>query len=453
MNNVEILSLAFALSLLGYTVGTLLIGMPLPFPTLKRLGPALMKDSVFSLIMIALSSTIISIPVILYERLGLSWNHFDKWIAQRGLTIVSWKGGLIAASSFLARVTGEVAVESFLEPLSKSVNYSLLTLYAIFTLSIMVRYHYAKLILLGILLSSVPFKLSRWAGCYLIAFSVVFYVGMPLLPSFVDTYSSPIEEPKLGEDVIYASIKVLDAMNRPVPYVVITGRSLDGSLTLFRYTTGVSGIAGPKSLADGLPRGAFILEFEVLGEKIEVQDSYVNLTDYIAPFGSRALIVFTLRNVYVIDDRGVYVYDPNSVLTVLEESGGSRLKALARGYSSFFLLRPLDCEVFLENAQSVSENQTSYGSYYVIEEIVALDVDVPVDIHINECKAVEIDVYEPYNMLTSISAKDRLALLASQMILNYIVLPSAYLAILFTISSTLASLLSGMKGQLPLKLW
>lgn len=456
MNDAKLLAIAFALSLLTYTSGALITGSPLPFKNLKKLGPTLMKDSIFSMIMIALSSLIVALPVSLYERLGADWRLFDDWIYKRGLVLISWKGGLIAASSLISRVTGELAIESFLEPISKSINYSLLTLYTIFTLSLITRYHYAKLILLGVLLSSVPFKLARLAGCYLIAFSIVFYAGLPLLPVFVETYSSPVEFPNMSDDAMYCAFRILDRRGRPVPYAVVTGYDPESGVVLFRYTSNPSGLAIPKTFIDGVPKRPFAIKVEVFGELVDNVPNLVDLSyysNYSARFGNRIEVTITLDRVYVLDDNDVYLYDPGSAVLRLEGEPGGVLSVYVKELSPIYLLHPVGCDVAIENAETRQEEYTAYGLMFAKREITAIDYEKPVRLSIGRCEAGPIDVYQPYNVLANLSMGDRLAMTASQIILNFIVLPSVYIAILFTITSSLASLLSGSRGQIPIKLW
>jgi hypothetical protein len=74
-------------------------------------------------------------------------------------------------------------------------------------------------------------------------------------------------------------------------------------------------------------------------------------------------------------------------------------------------------------------------------------------ISVKHCSAPSIDLYRPYTLSTGLSVKDRLAQTASQILLNYVVLPAVYVAILLSITSALAYTLSGARDKLPLKPW
>lgn len=453
MSEQELLLLAAALSALTYNLGALLLGMPLPFPTIKRLGPALMKDALFSLIAVGLSSLIISIPTAIYQRLNADWGLFDGWIAQRALLLVSMRAGVSLASGLLSGVAGDLAVESVVEPFSKSINYSLLTLYTILSLSFIVRYHYVKFIVLGILLSSVPLKLARGAGCYLIAFSIVFYAGAPLMPLFVDNFSTPTENLSINSDVTQGAIRVTDYYGRPVANAVISGYDLNTGELLFRYITGGAGTTSLRSPLDGLPSSRpYRLEAEVFGENVGVEPAVVDPSIYQRLFGGRAELNVNLTNLVVLRDN-VYLIFPFNGIERIERNDEETVVYLNGSDDFLLIVSPAECSLDIVNGRFYTYTGEWIGVLAARRQVFIENASEPLRIRAGPCDAPRIDVYVPYSLSGGYSAKDRLMLLASQLLLNYVVLPSVYIALLFSIAAALASLLSGTRGKLPIRPW
>jgi hypothetical protein len=454
MNNQEVLVLSASLSALTYSLGALLLGLPLPFPSLKKLGSSLMKDAVFSMFIVALSSMLLSLPVTLYNRIGADWGFFDEWIAKRTLILSSLKAGASFASSLLSKVAGELALDSFLEPLIKSVNYSLLTLYLALSLSIIVRYHYAKLILLGILLSSIPMKLARGAGCYLIAFSIVFYAGMPLMPLFVEDFSTPLEYPDMNTDVVQGTIRVLDQRGVPVPYAVVSGYDLESGRLLFTYTTNTLGITTIKSPLDGLPRSrAYNLVVEVMGRQVSANPSVVEPALYEQSMGGRVELDVHLEDVVIVDERGVYLLVGNGSVSSISEEEGTKRVYLGEPGQHVLLVHPSTCYIDVDGPVLTRSTSMWNNILVVSNEIFVENTSEPIMISVKHCSAPSIDLYRPYTLSTGLSVKDRFAQTASQILLNYVVLPAVYVAILLSITSALAYTLSGARDKLPLKPW
>lgn len=454
MNNQEIMMLATALSILSYAIGTLLMGSPLPFPSIKRLGPMLLKDSIFSLTVIALSSLIISLPVFLYREIGSDWNLFDEWIIKRGITLSSIKVGISLASSLLSKATSELALDSFLEPLSKSINYCLLTLYSVLSLSLIVRYNYAKLIILGILLSSVPFRLSRSAGCYLIAFSIVFYAGLPLLPSFIDNFSTPIDDPSLEIDMYQGAIRVIDAEQKPVPYAVVSGLDKETGKILFRYTTNNLGLTQTTNPFEGLPGNrVYKLEVEIFGKKVNVEPSLVNSSMYKRFIGEKVELKAVLTNLFVLDEHGVYLVAHPSTVKKIDISDGRVMIYVLNNTNEISLLYPSLCRIET-SSYPIYTNSYNWNEAQIVESILDItNASEPLEIRISNCEKIDINIHEPYGLINDLSVKDKLSIIASQLLLNYVLLPTVYLAILFSITTGLASLLSGAKSKLPIRIW
>ncbi|MCY0850492.1 DNA import protein CedA [Sulfuracidifex metallicus] len=191
MNVFEILAISQDLAGLTYFLGTLLMAVPIPVYGVKKWGPRLVIDGIYSSILVNLYETLIAILAQLGGYLGINWSYYMNWLYQlltgelqvytliRTLytTITSFPYGGInpivgPLSLFLSMISGFMSITGTLIVISQLV------------------YNYVGLILaLGILLISIPFRVGRSIGGSFIGFSIVFYIGLPLLPSFLSAFN------------------------------------------------------------------------------------------------------------------------------------------------------------------------------------------------------------------------------------------------------------------------
>jgi len=85
-----------------------------------------------------------------------------------------------------------------------------------------VRYSYWILASLGLALMAVPFRIARGAGAFLLSFSLVFYIGLPLYPQFVSLMLSSTDT-EASFPFIYG--RVFNEYNKTVYQGYITLRS------------------------------------------------------------------------------------------------------------------------------------------------------------------------------------------------------------------------------------
>lgn len=455
MNNGEILALAASLSLLNYVIGCLLLGFPIPFRGVKKWGPTLMKDAIFSATMVALSALILAIPGVLYNRLGADWADFDAWLTKRVLLLTSWKAGLAVLSGIVTKTAGGLVAESFFDPFVRSANYALLTLYLVLSTSIVVRFYYGKLILLGILLSSLPFRVAKGAGAYLIAFSIVFYAGLPLMPAFVEAFSVPLEEPRIDDEVAAGGVRIVDARGHPIPAAIVAGVDMATGRRLFTYTSNELGVAHPLDISSGLPkRLPYAVNVEVLGLNVNIEPNPVDPERDYVWHGGRAELVLVASNAYTLG-KGCAVLLVNQGDVLLEAVNGSIYVFSALGFVRVLLSRAPGASLSVVGGKSTASYEVAwYGSNLLIDEI-ELEEGESVTVEVTrDCKPPSPGVYEPYTAASGLlSTKDRLTLLASQTLLNFVILPAVYVALLFAMASSVALLLGGARRSLPLKPW
>lgn len=186
----EMLILSSSLSSLTYTIGTLLIGLPIPIGSLKRWGIKLINDGIYANIWVNLYGALSSISIDIQNWLGASWSNYFNWLNNMLVTEVDLY--LLVKSAYLMAVASlDPALQSLLSPLSfiSSVISGIISLTATLMVISNVIYNYVPLFAaLGILLLSLPFRVGRGIGGSLIAFSIIFWSALPYLPNFLDIF-------------------------------------------------------------------------------------------------------------------------------------------------------------------------------------------------------------------------------------------------------------------------
>ena len=193
------LNIAGALGGLTYTLGALIYALPVPFRKLKEWGPTMIKDGVYAMFWVAFYSVIVSLASSFFSSL---WDSYLTWLYQMTFELVFFDTALSGLSRALPVIKSLSVTISFPKsfPRTPSVNSgTLLSLGSSFlsngaslftvllALSLIVLENWELFLAIGVMLVSTPFRIGRSAGATLIAFSIVFYVGLPLLPVFVSS--------------------------------------------------------------------------------------------------------------------------------------------------------------------------------------------------------------------------------------------------------------------------
>lgn len=181
------LEISFYLGLLNYVLGTLLLGSPLPFPSIKRLGSLMIKDS-FAIWILASSLTLILNAIhSLSSVLGLSWDSFFTWTAAHTAAVASHIVGLksLPLGSYATYLSPVIS------RLVSILSTALASLVALQLLGLIIYRKAPEIVALGILLYSIPMGFFKKAGALLIAGAVVLSLGLPALPGFIEYIGSP----------------------------------------------------------------------------------------------------------------------------------------------------------------------------------------------------------------------------------------------------------------------
>ncbi len=471
MSENEILLLALGLALLGYNIGILFLALPIPLASVKKWGPVLMKDSLYAAILVFSSNIILNLVPYFQSLLGSSWDVFDLWITERTGWLIGWKmavSTLLAASS---KITGGFLLYVIMEPFLKMVNYALTTIYSIFSLSILLRGFYARLIILGILLLSVPFRLTRKVGSYFIAFAIVFMVGLPFLPIFVSTlaYSDFVEPPSTG-DVEFGEIQVTTITGRTICYPIIQGFNGENNLIFLykgdRYGSIIAGFPDK-----GLPKNdTYRVYLDYLGSitplepfPVVPERDYVHKTSNMIE--SRVRLNLTS---YILLDQPVCFSSVSRSYNVridsigFTEKGGYMIVTSLQpgGYIEFRGASGITFELDIEPVENIRIANGTWSWYGISGEWtrVLLPVNTTVTINYSVLQRNDSGVIprvreKTYLSMIGLSPWMDFTKMASNILMSWIVLPAVYLFILGTVSSGLAYVIGGSKEKVPIRLW
>lgn len=236
--------LGYVLAAINYYVGLMLGSFPLP-KRIRSIGWGMVEDSGTYAVLLAICATP---PIVLqifsaigfgnvdalYEQVLYPWLGVKDGLALKtgvlslmlngfvqlaliiftlmlaSIIILAALRGILLAIQFAAIVVPD-AVFSAVRSVSKvlggimgvyisyrTIQYtpflallpmSWFSLYAVYFLAEFIRMYWASIMGLGALIFGIPFRIGRKLGASLIAISLVFYVGLPLMPYFVEPAS------------------------------------------------------------------------------------------------------------------------------------------------------------------------------------------------------------------------------------------------------------------------
>jgi hypothetical protein len=185
----DLLTVAQALSLLTYFIGTAIYALPIPLHGVKKWAPRLIADGIYSLVLITAYTIIVSATVELENEISGSWGYYEYWL-QSTITQLSMLyqylslayAGLTSIPYFGKIINSIFPTWVFFSALSLALSYlSFLQL-----LSLFIYNDFEVLIALGILLIALPFRIGRVIGASFISSAIVFFIGLPYLPNFLE---------------------------------------------------------------------------------------------------------------------------------------------------------------------------------------------------------------------------------------------------------------------------
>ena len=262
----DLLTIAFYLSVLTYYLGVLFYMLPIPLYGVKKWAPQLMIDGIFSAILVFSYSVLLWIIDYMGALLGADWSMYNSWLGSETASLISLLAALKAIGIGLSSIGLQFLASGLISPLISTLTYILLFILTFTTLVYVLRILSPTLIALGILLHSLPFRLSRNSGSMLIAVTIVFSIGTPLLPQFINLLSTPtILNPVYSYGFNEAVINILDRTGHPISYPLIDIIDLNETAILARYMGDSGGIVNASTIDTGVPSSRFYMNTSIAG--------------------------------------------------------------------------------------------------------------------------------------------------------------------------------------------
>ena len=184
----ELLLIAQSLSILTYMLGVVVYALPIPVSGLKRWAPRLVSDGIYALILVTIYNIIVSVTDQLQVELTGSWNSYIDWINNTMSTITTIYQYILLIIGALSTIPYAGTLIQAVFPtwvVGSVLSGTLSFLSTLELISLFIYNNYRILIALGITLFALPFRIGRAIGASLIASSVVFYIGLPYMPTFL----------------------------------------------------------------------------------------------------------------------------------------------------------------------------------------------------------------------------------------------------------------------------
>ncbi len=455
----EFLLTAFYLSVLSYYLGTLFYMIPLPFYSIKKWAPTLMVDGVFSATLVFTYTIILALIDYIGGVLGSNWTSFYLWIG--------FKTGIVATLLTILRIIGMTLSMSGLQFLANSIisslisilTYVILSLLIITVVAMIITSYGARLLALGILLHAVPFRLTRASGAMMISIVIVFSIGLPLMPAFVEYVSAPLIVPGLvvtDYGLAYVVVNITDTVGNSIPYTLFEAYRLDNNRLLARYIGSREGYIDTCDPDKGLPSS------RSYGVVVEVGGA--RLVDTVNPVEDYKQLNNT---VYRLDLRynkllsiGVtrFIYLNNSILKSLTISQNHYTLELDVDQETaiYIVVQTSDTVTVYIDGYGRSPDRTDYYTWYGVElysHTYTLDTGSHVvDLYIvyGDTETPEIDEVYYLRDVANITLTRPITLInpIAYLIFNLLIAPLAYIAILFSTSYALARLLGGTRPSI-----
>lgn len=303
---------AYKLSMLSFYLGVLVYALPVPWRGVKRWAPILIADGIFTLILLLSMDVILNASNTIARMTGGSWELFQSWLTRILGILLDFKLA-IASLKMLPDIAGITdGILYALSPIDKAVNAAIFFAAAIAGVAWIVRDLGFLLLAIGLALYAVPFRISRGAGAWLIAFVLVFNAGLQVMPVFISAFAGysgleDPEEPKLGFTLVRPYITGYDGS--PIGYGILEAEYYDNVILRLPVRNGLV----ESSLGDMImlpPRGTVYFYLVNNGVRFPLDPSPINIEDV----RSNLTLSLTSGNIVYADNRGLLVYTTGTPL-------------------------------------------------------------------------------------------------------------------------------------------
>lgn len=189
--------LAFKLSMLSFYLGVLIYALPLPWAPLKRWAPRLIGDGIMGAALSVGFALIIYGVAAFGKAIGVTWDTFVVWVAEQLSLILAIKGAIKALILAYEKLAAFGIVFPKLlaaaEFLDKVIPVIMGVLALMLSFAYLILLAGGKILGLGLALYTAPFGITRAVGAWLIAYYMVFVIGLPLYPLFLGLITGVVE--------------------------------------------------------------------------------------------------------------------------------------------------------------------------------------------------------------------------------------------------------------------
>jgi len=179
----------------------------------------MMYDGIASAILVSAYGLVIKLGDYLLTVVNADWGGFTVWLTSRASVLVSTYL-LIQSLGAMLKVSGAEVLLEILKHVGTLLATALTAIKTIYLISMVIYSLRDKILAVGVLLYSLPFRAGRSVGAAMIAASIVYYIGLPLMPAFAAVFEAPpIATPSSGLGSIRG--RVVDAIGNPLPNAVV----------------------------------------------------------------------------------------------------------------------------------------------------------------------------------------------------------------------------------------
>ncbi|NAZ13236.1 MAG: hypothetical protein GU359_03670 [Desulfurococcales archaeon] len=258
----SLLEISYYLAFLNYVLGSALLGSPIPFASVKRLGASMMKDSITGIVMVTGFGIILYIVRFIQNLLGADPNELIKWFNTFFLSISS----KILFLKTLASISNPL-LRSLIDPLISSaislLTTSFISLFLLRILYILIFEKGGILLAIGVLLYNIPLGIFKRAGSLLMSFVIISMIALPAMPSFANylfgnlvntSNSNNQSQNNINTQIVYPLIIFKDYSGNNLSYVYTKFFfPEDPNKIIAAYPADREGVLDTRSLDAGLP--------------------------------------------------------------------------------------------------------------------------------------------------------------------------------------------------------
>lgn len=473
----QYLILAYSLAVLTYYFGVLIYVLPIPWWGIKKWAPTLIYDAFVVSVLVFSFTAIIEAINYLGGILNIDWQAYFNWIGNRIAMLGSFITFIITLSLIASHIGAKALSSAVLGPIASISTYTLIVLEIFFILGLIFKEYFSKILIFGILLYAIPFRIARSAGATLIAMSIIFTIALPLLPAFVNVLSVKNNYEEINEiianeqkeyekyGIVFVKGKIKDKLGNPIDGILTKWYIESQHKLIATYYTFNEGIFDAGRPNGGLPYNTRLkVELEFPGFIVNPTPSEIYPpTDFAYnPFQdpyAEYFIELQANNVVVLDQ---YFYfrisdtcdlsidkEKNTISMIVKPEKTINIEFIFQKTYDIISLSINNTE-YLLRTHNITWNDVEYGVFSI-----SLDRGIwylTISYTPNETITPSLKNRGYSSLFTSNSANyENLGKVAARIAFEWIILPVTYLSILIMITYSLAYTIGGRRVKLPIK--